>query len=402
MFPRWADFWPGGMHPKLVDILSANRPARYDVELMAPEAQAQKISLEAVNADLKVDAAFEFGEGIFNADAAPSVGAVFFSARHGPALFNGLQLNGDDFDENTPAQLSFEYKGTLSNSIEAEIVYEAGATRLGYAGSLIVSDLSNLRGRGVLDGDVADIEGVAALAGINGLYLPPINGRAALKFTGADKYELTDIKVRAADEDVTGQLTMNRLAGDIVYDGSLRISRLSVAGLAQYLGGPTSMLDSDIQIWPDGPFEIAANARKHRGRIDIETPLVMANDRPFLTGVSFDLSWTANDNRIRNLLGARGEGEVGLDVTLCCYGSEAQKQLNGRFRLDGVALNELLVGPAASTLSGFIDGAGRFSARGADYAQMVAALGGDGSFSVADFSIEGREQRYLCQNWCNE
>lgn len=385
----WAEFWPGGMHPKLVDILTTNRPARYEVELMAPQNEAQKISVEAVNADLKLDAAFDFGEGIFNAATAPSVGAVFISARHGTALFDGLQMNGDDFEQSTPAQLSFEYQGTLSNSIEAEIGYEAGSTELSYKGSLIVSDLSNLRGRGNLQGQVSDVEGFSTLVGLNGLFLPDLKGSAALKFTGREKYELTDIKVRAADEDVTGQLSMSQLGESAVYSGALRVSRLSVDGLAQYLGGPTALLNSGAQNWPDGPFNIAANARKHRGRIDIDTPLIMAGNRPFLTGVNFDLSWTANENRIRNLVGARGEGEVGLDVTLCCYGSEAQKQLNGRFRLDGVALGDLLVGPAANTLSGFIDGAGRFSTRGGDYAQMAAALGGDGSFSVADFAIEG-------------
>ncbi|WP_027834430.1 AsmA family protein [Maritalea myrionectae] len=386
---RWAAFWPGGMHPKLVDILTTNRPARYEVELMAPQNQAQKISVEAVNADLKLDAAFDFGEGIFNAATAPSVGAVFISARHGAALFDGLQLDGGDFEQSTPAQLSFEYQGTLSNSIEAEIGYEAGSTELGYKGSLIVSDLSNLRGRGTLQGAVSDMEGFSTLVGLNGLFLPDLKGSATLKFTGQEKYELTDIKVRAADEDVTGQLSMSRLGDSAVYSGGLRVSRLSVDGLAEYLGGPTAMLNSGAQIWPDGPFNIAANGRKHRGRIDIDTPLIMAGDRPFLTGVSFDLSWTANENRIRNLLGARGEGEVGLDVTICCYGSEAQKQLNGRFRLDGVALSDVLVGPASNTLSGFIDGAGRFSTRGGDFAQMITGLGGEGSFSVVDFAIEG-------------
>jgi hypothetical protein len=386
---QWAEMWPGGIHPKLEEILRANRPARYEVELMEPEGENQKISIEAVNADLKMDAAFDFGEGVFKAATAPSAGAVFFSARHGPALFNSLQMDGDGFSENTPAQLSFEYQGTLSNSIEAKIGYEAGSTDLSYEGSLIVSDLSNLRGRGQLQGDVTDIEGLSTLIGLNGLHLPQLQGNAALKFTGAEKYELSEIKVRAADEDVTGQIAMSRLSENAVFSGDLRVSRMSVDGLAQYLGGPTALLNSSDAVWPDGPFNIAAQGRKHRGRIGIETPMIMANDRAFLTGVSFDLSWTANENRIRNLLGARGEGEVGMDVTLCCYGSESQKQLNGRFRLDGVALGELLAGPAATTLSGFVDGAGQFSTRGADFAQMAAALGGDGSFTIADMAING-------------
>nr|WP_255769350.1 AsmA family protein [Maritalea mediterranea] len=386
---RWAMFWPGGIHPKMVEIMRANRPARYDVELMQPENEAQKMTIEAVNADLKVDAAFDFAEGALNAATAPSAGAVFISARHGPALFNGLMLDGDGFSTDTPAQLSFEYQGTLSNSIEAEIGYESGASDLTYAGSLIVSDLANLRGRGQVQGEIADIEGISDLLGLNGLYLPPLQGTAALKFTGTEKYELTDIRARAVDEDVTGNISMSRLGESAVYGGDLRVSRLSVDGLAHYLGGPTALMDSEAQLWPDGPFNIAQQSRKHRGRIGIETPLVMANDRTFLTGVSFDLSWTANENRIRNLLGARGEGEVGLDVTLCCHGSESQKQLNGRFRLDGVALGDVLVGPATSTLSGFVDGAGRFAARGADYAQMFAAMGGEGSFSLSDFAIEG-------------
>ncbi|WP_424982887.1 AsmA family protein [Maritalea sp. S77] len=385
----WAEKWPGGINAKLEEILRANRPARYEVELMAPEGENQKITIEASNADLKMDAAFDFGEGIFKAATAPSAGAIFFSARHGPALFNSLQLDGDGFSENTPAQLSFEYQGTLSNSIEADIGYEAGSTDLSYVGSLIVSDLSNLRGRGQLKGDVTDIEGISNLVGLNGLHLPQLQGEAALKFTNSEKYELSEIKLRAADEDVTGQISMSRLGGDAVYSGDLRVSRMSVDGLAQYLGGQTALFNSGDLVWPDGPFNIAAESRKHLGRIGIETPLLMANDRAFLTGVSFDLSWTANENRIRDLLGALGEGEVGMDVTLCCYGSESQKQLNGRFRLDGVALGELLSGPAATTLSGFVDGAGQFSTRGADFAQMAAALGGDGSFTIADLAISG-------------
>ncbi len=66
----------------------------------------------------------------------------------------------------------------------------------------------------------------------------------------------------------------------------------------------------------------------------------------------------------------------------------AQKQVAGRFSIDGVTFDDLFPEAVAQRIEGEVSGSGQFSGAGEDFAGVINSLGGDGSFSVLGLRIE--------------
>jgi len=377
------------LHPAIERVFMANRPARFDFELTEPgSAGEQKLLLTSGAGELSMNAEVALSAGLIAAFTSPSIGAFEVNAPSANALFSQLGMNSDLFDDQVPAKLEIEYQGTVFNSVQLTALYTSADEVLGYQGSLIVSDLDRLRGTGEVRAKLGDTEGFAEWIGLESFQIPPINGQTTLKFVGADSIELNGLQLRAGDEDVAGDIQL-RVLGDVkVITGELNIGRLDLEAFSAFLGGNAANLKSGDRIWPDGPFDVASGARNTRGRLHVETPLVVVNGNVLLTETGFDVSWTNAENRIRNLVGERGQGEITADISLCCHGSVAQKQIAGRFALDGVALGDVFPEAVAQRVSGEISGSGQFSGAGEDFASVVRNLGGDGSFSVLGVAIE--------------
>lgn len=377
------------LHPSIESVFSANRPARFDFELTEPgSANEQKLLLTSSAGELSMNAEVMLTEGLTNAFTTPTIGKFEINAPSASALFAQLGLEGDAFDDQVPAALKLEYQGTIFNSVQLTGIYTSADDALGYQGSLIVSDLDRLRGNGELRVKLADTEGFADWIGLESFQVPVVNGKTNLKFTGVGNVELNDLQLRAGDEDVSGNMHI-RLLGDVrVVTGEINVGRLDVAAFSTFLGGAAANLGDEGQIWPNGPFDVDNGARNTRGRLHVETPLLLANGDALLTEVGFDVTWTKDENRIRNLVGARGQGEVSADISLCCHGSVAQKQVAGRFAIEGVTFDDLFPQAVANRIEGEVSGSGQFSGTGEDFASVVNSLGGDGSFSVMGLRVE--------------
>jgi hypothetical protein len=377
------------LHPSIERVFSANRPARFDFELTEPgRVGEQKLLLTSSSGELSMNAQVLLSEGLPAAFTSPSIGAFEINAPSANALFSQLGVDSALFDDEVPAKLEIDYQGTIFNSVQLTALYTSAQEALGYQGSLIVSDLDRLRGSGELRMKLSDAEGFADWIGLESFQIPEINGKSNVKFTDSSSVELSDIILRAGGEDVSGDLQSKQLGDIKVITGDLQVGRLDVAAFSSFLGGNASNLKSGDQIWPDGPFGVADGARNTRGRVHVETPLLLVNGEVLVTDAGFDVSWTRAENRIRNLVGARGQGEITADVALCCYGSVAQKQVAGRFAIDGVSFGDLFPPAIAQRLSGEMAGSGKFSGTGTDFASAISSLGGEGSFSVLGLRIE--------------
>lgn len=377
------------LHASVESVFSANRPARFDFELTEPgSANEQKLLLTSSAGDLSMNAEVLLSEGLTKAFTTPTIGTFEINAPSANALFAQLGLDSAAFDDQVPATLKLEYQGTIFNSVQLTGIYTSANEALGYQGSLIVSDLDRLRGNGELRVKLGDTEGFADWVGLESFQVPALNGKTNLKFTGIGNVELNDLQLRAGDEDVSGMMQIRQLGEVRVVTGDINVGRLDVSAFSTFLGGAASNLTSEGQIWPDGPFSVENGGRNTRGRLHVETPLLLVNGDALLTEVGFDVTWTNAENRIRNLVGARGQGEVAADISLCCHGGVAQKQVAGRFSIDGVTFDDLFPDAVAQRIEGEVSGSGQFSGAGDDFASVINSLGGDGSFSVMGLSIE--------------
>jgi hypothetical protein len=384
----WSLLGVGDLHPAFQTIASASRPARLDIELTpADQSGQQNLFVGASSLGSSLNAKFDFSEGIWAAVSGPSTGEIDVIANSAEEL--AAQLGVSDLNVGSEsATLSMQYQGTIGNSIDMSTNLRIGEDEIGFVGALIVSDLNNLRGSGDLKFKVEDNHVLAQPLGLSSFDQPALEGRAKIKFARLNDIQLSEIVARSYGEDVTGILTVQQLGQQKILSGDLKISRLEVGAFLQLLGGNASMLMNADNAWPVGPFNIADGMREGRGRIHVETPIILHNGRILLSDAAFDFTWTPTENRIRNLIGARGQGEVKTDITLCCYSAVPEKQLSGRFTLDGVDLSDLLPQAISSRISGEVSGSGQFSGVGADLMQVMSTMGGDGSFSVANIQIE--------------
>ncbi|MGJ8528174.1 AsmA family protein [Maritalea sp.] len=377
------------LHSSIENIFSANRPARFDFDLSEPGGDAsQKLLLTGGAGDLSMNAEFALSEGLVTAFTSPSEGTLQINAPSTNSLFAQLGIQDAEFDTAAEAELAIEYKGTIFNSVDVSALYSSADSALGYRGSLIVSNLNQLRGQGELQIRLQDPSGFSTFLGLDSFHLPGPQGKAKLKFVGADDVRLTNIQVRAGGEDISGELTLKKLAAQKILTGELNVGRLDVNGLATFLGGPAATISSGVAQWPDGPFNVANGARNSRGRVHIETPLILVNGDALINDVGFDLTWTNTENRIRNLVGGRGQGEISADISICCHSSVVSKQVSGRFGLDGITMEDLFPSAINERISGEISGSGQFSGSGEDFLAVFNSLGGDGSFTVYGLTIK--------------
>jgi len=377
------------LHPSIERVFSANRPARFDFELTEPgNAGEQTLLLTSSAGDLSMNAEVALSAGLTAAFSSPSIGKFEINAPSAKALFAQLGMDSEQFDDQKSAKLEIEYQGTVHNSVQLTALYVSDEEALGYHGSLIVSDLDKLRGTGELRMKLTDTLGFVDWIGLESFQVPDLAGKSSLKFVGSGNIELSDIQLRAGGEDVAGSLQLRQLGEVKVVAGDINVGRLDVSAFSAFLGGNAANLKSEGNLWPNGPFGVVKGGRKSRGRVHVETPLLLIDGDVLLTETGFDVSWTKAENRIRGLVGARGQGEVTADVTLCCHGSAAQKQVSGRFAVDGVSIGDLFPQAVAKRVSGELSGSGQFSGAGEDLSSVVGNLGGDGSFSILGIAVE--------------
>jgi hypothetical protein len=166
----------------------------------------------------------------------------------------------------------------------------------------------------------------------------------------------------------------------------LTIDHLDVGNLVEAAGSPTALMMSKGKLWPDGPIAAGDGARTTTGDIAIETPSITRGRAAFLTDAGLNLGWDATSVRVRGLKARLAGGDVTFNASLCCAGQLADKQLSAEATVAGVPLSAVLPPGAAANLSGTLKGSAQFSATGDSVEALFEGLGGDGSFTIDNFS----------------
>lgn len=367
--------------------LIGSLPANVDIAIDPPvSGTMQSLSIEGRMgaADVRLDAEFEKGLGQF-ADGRFSLGleAVADSAAE---LLDQVGLfpliEGTD-----GAMLTVSASGNPRGAVDAEITLEGGGEKVEFIGGLNLADLGAIGGQGRSSFMLADGYALAELAGARGVWFPGVEGRAEIAFSGRDSVTLTGIEAFAGERTLRGDLTFARQRDSALVSGALAFDALDIETVAAMLAGPASLIDSGSGVWPDGPLDIGAAPRTSRGRVAITSPDLRLDDEPVMEVATFDFSWDEREVRVRNLFAEIGGGTMQAEVALCCAADFVDKTLSGRMTLNGVRIGTLLPEAPAGALSGTLNAGGQFQATGDSFQSLMAALGGDGSFSVGDLRI---------------
>lgn len=381
---------PPRLAPLVETILDANRPLMLDLKLEDEASGGQRLAVSMLSGQVRAAGEAQLEGGIFGALTQPVASAFTFEAPDRTALASALgvpPLVAAGLVRGEPASLSWQSSGTISSSLDASIVYTAGAERIGFDGNLTLGDPSAVSGRGRMDLRLSDFAGYADILGLTGLNLPALSGAAEVEFSGLGSVALTEIDAEIAGQRVGGDIALERAAGELNYTGALSVDRVDVSALGWFLGGAASLVPGDGP-WPIGPISVGETARGSRGRIAVEAGRLTLDTADLLHGVAFDFVWDGTETRIRELTGALGEGEVRIDARICCATELRDKQLSGRFSVDSVDLDALLPPALARGLGGTIEASGQFAGNGVSYADMVRTLGGDGRFTVEGLTVE--------------
>ena len=369
--------------PAVADFLRRSLPADLTLQLEAPSGQGGqtlKASGKLATADLTLEA--RLGAGIANALTAPLKATLDLSS--GSATLMTTQLGLGDaaiFDDRTPLHLVASVEGVPSNSYEAHLTLQGGEDHIGFAGNIIPGDFTKIAGNGDIDARLADPSALVAALGAAGVYLPAIEGKGHLDFTGLDQMELSRIEAAG----ITGDLTLSRRGDTAGISGALSLPSLEARALLPALAGASSTIAGPDSVWPEGPIDIGGAPRTTNGRIDVSVANLTNNGAPLLKDASFGLDWDARSVHLRGLKGAIGGGTFSLDATVCCSNAAlASKQISGRLGLDGVAVDAVVPGAIGAQLDGTVSAAASFDGSGETVGQAIAGMTGTGNYTVSN------------------
>lgn len=372
------------------NLASAIVPAELSIVLTGPgESDGQDLTLRGRIGVAEIDMNAGFSGGLWKVSQSPldvdiqlnSGQPVAFTEQFG---FGAVPL----VPEGEPISVSLIADGTPSNSIDVDLSVLGGDDSSRFTGNLIVGDLSALRGRGSLDFAVSDVTPFGQIMGVEGIGFGAASGRADVSFNGDETLAISNIDVAVGNALISGEINRSLEADDYLFAGALRVSALEVYAMAGLLGGPSSLI-STTEVWPDGPFGFSERGRSSRGRLSVETPFVRHAGRDLATEAQFDLVWDATNTRIRGFEAGFGGGQIGFELGVCCAGVDAERQVTGRFSLADVEMDALLPSVPASVLGGSVSGGVSVTGSGVDYTDIISQLGGEGSFAIEGFTIDG-------------
>ncbi|HHY48162.1 MAG TPA: AsmA family protein, partial [Alphaproteobacteria bacterium] len=371
--------------------LERSLPAELDLRLDAPSGaggQGLAITGRAGVADVKLDATL--ASGVIRA-LEGSLSVRLQMTASDPAAFTAQLGLGDTslVPEGSTMRLVALIDGNALNSFETTIRIEGGGESIGFSGNVVAGDLERLSGNGTVKLALSDLSALTQTFGVGGIWLPALNGSARVDFDGTRTLRLSDISATSGGERVSGALTYEDAGDGARVTGSLAVGRFQPRDLLALLAGPAATLSTGIGFWPDGPADIGQAERRTTGRIAITAPAITVGDAAVLTGAAFALTWDGTGARIRELTGALGTGTMTAEFGVCCAGPLPEKQLSGRLTLAGVDVARLVPQPVAASISAKVDAAARFNGTGDSLQAVLAAMTGEGSFTLRDLRIKG-------------
>ncbi len=380
-----------GAEEILTNWLARSLPVDATFTLEPPgENRTQQLSVQgkAGVADFQLSA--QLGDGIINLARAPLSVTADIQSSQPDELTGQLGLGTTTLLEpDEPVSITMTGQGTLVNSLETTIVAQAGTDRLGFAGLLVLSDLSALSGRALVDFALSDPAPMLKLAGMEGLHIGAVEGTANVSFTGRQSVSVQNLVANSMDSDgaaVAGQFVLAQSGERKLVTGQLDVGELDAARLLVLLAGPGALVSGD-GFWPEGPIDLGPSLRPSRGRIDVTSPAITVFGRKLITDAGFQFTWDGSGVALDNIVGTNADGSVSGSVELCCSALEGEKQLSGRLTLSGVEVKNLLPDALSAFLAGTIEAGVRVEATGSSVAGFMQTLGGEGSFTLSGLEV---------------
>ncbi|RUT35139.1 AsmA family protein [Arsenicitalea aurantiaca] len=377
-----------GTPPALRSALARLAPAALEITLDAPSGDgSQAIEIDGTLGVAEFGLEGQLGGGVAQLLASPLSLEIAMSATDADGLARQLGLGQTSLlTPGDAVRLSAVLDGPVNGRLRSRLLMEGGGDSIAFAGDLNLADPATPRGNGVVRLSLADPGPLLDLAGGGAIHLPGLIGTAGLEFTGADRIALDGIDGRAGESRIEGTVGLRRDTAGAAIDGRLRIDRMPLEGLLAALAGPAALVQSE-GLWPDGPLDMTPEGRAASGRIRVDVAAMIAGEDALFSDAGFDLAWDAQETRLRGLSASLGGGTLGLDASLCCAGPLVDKRLSGRLSLDGVDLDALLPPVPRSVLEGTLTGVAQFESTGASPAALLAAMTGEGSYTVTDLAI---------------
>lgn len=375
--------------PAMAQFLAASFPAELNLRLDAPTGDgAQSLSATGMLAASAVKAEAEVSAGFLRALSGPVKVRIDLNSTDAAAMTAQLGL-GDIplFAEGVPVHLVGVIDGNIANSIETTVLVEGGEDALGFSGNMLVTNPASFSGKGTFKAKLTDPSVLAAWLGAGGISLPTLSGSATLAFEGTNNVALTGISGTSGGAEFNGNLTLADKGAGRMVTGALELGRVDVAGVLQTLTGPAALLGSAGE-WPDGPLSSGDAPRTTSGRVAVTTAGLDAGGRELARDLRFDLDWDKTAVRLRNASASIGEGKIGLELAVCCAGPLPDKQVTGRVSLTGVPIDAIAPAAVADAMDGTIDASGRFDGTGGSVAAVLAAMTGEGTYTVNGLRIE--------------
>ncbi len=375
---------------EVVDYLGRQVPAALSFEIGQPFAEGgQTLAIKGRLNTADLDMTAQLGGGLAGMLTAPLALTASLEGADPDALTQQLGFGAAEiFPPDGDIFVAVNMEGSPTNSFATRLNASVGEERVGFVGNLLLGPNGELQGSGTLDGYLADAGGLAQVIGARGLSLPMVSGTSELHFEGERLLRLSEINGKSGDVGFAGELSVSRTNSSAVASGTMKLDRIDVAGLTAVLTGPASLLMADGDIWPSGPIVIGEAPRQTRGSIAITAPIVTVGGPIPMTDASFTLSWDETKLRLARFMANMDGGQVGLDVSVCCSDALVNKTLAGRVTLAAVPLDSVLPTALSEALDGDIGGGLRFSGTGDSLQSVLAALTGEGSFSIAKLGVQ--------------
>ncbi|HEY0917585.1 AsmA-like C-terminal region-containing protein [Devosia sp.] len=378
-----------GAAPPVRAAIDRALPANLTVRLDAPSGaggQALAVAGRAGVADVRLEA--QLGHGFVRALGGPISMTLDLRSDDADAMAAQLGLGGAGLlPPGGPMHLVAVVEGAMANSFETTLRVEGGGDEVAFSGNVVVTGPGAPSGNGTLRAALTDLSAITALAGADGIHVPPFRGSARVEFAGAGSVKLTEIAADGAAP-VSGELSFSRTGQVSTVSGRLAVGAVDAGGLLAVLAGPAALIATPGSIWPDGPLAVGDSRRVTTGRVAIETPAITGGGRTLARDARFDLDWDADGVRLRDLTAAVGSGKISMELALCCAGPLTDKQLAGRVALAGVEIDAIAPAGLGAVLDGVIDAGARFEGTGDGVLSALRTMTGDGTFTVTGLVAE--------------
>lgn len=382
--------------PALREVIGRQVPADLELALEAPGgtgSQMLRVGGAAGVAALDIQALL--GAGLIQALTGPVGATVTLASEDAAGLTAQIGLDGLTVFPDGALRAQLMINGSPGGSFETDVTLEGGGDSVVFAGTVDVADDERWTGNGILNVALSDPTPLAERLGASGLYLPALEGGSDLAFSGSDTVTLSNIDLRAAGQQVRGELQLRPSAGAGRLSGELEVGAIDLGGLVALLAGPAALVTSPDSVWPIGPLSAGEAPRTVNGRVRISTAGIFAgaDELPLIGDASFDVDWDATRLQLRGLDGAMAGGRVAADIGLCCAGPLADKRLSGRITMTDTDLDALLPPLLSAALDGRLDLVAQFDGTGDSLATIAEGLTGQGNYSVAGLKVERFDPR---------